>query len=119
MTKTIEEKVTKLPAWVCVQDEAQKSAANIELFTDEQIDTTRLIADRAEAIYDCKGVYVNWRKKFSVIKLDRVYGDPNVKAAIALKEFAESHGFEKVYIKSSHSIKFTAKRVEKKACNAV
>ena len=38
---------------------------------------------------------------------------------VALKEFAESHGFEKVYIKSSHSIKFTAKRIEKKACNTV
>ena len=103
----------KLPAWVCRMDEAQKSAENIGLFTDEQIEITRLIAEQAEAVYTFKGIYVNFRKNKSVIKLDRVYGEPTLSATIALKEFAKGFGFEKVWIKSSHSIKFEAIRIEK------
>ena len=67
----------------------------------------------AENIYESRQVFVNFRKNICVVKLDRVYGEPNLKAAIALKEFAEASGFEKSWIKSSHSIKFVADRVEK------
>ena len=112
-TKIVDGTETKLAAWICRMDESQKSAANIGLFTDEQIEITRLIAAQAEDIYTCKGIYVNFRKNKSVIKLDRVYGEPTLSAAIALKEFAEGFGFEKVWVKSSHSIRFEAKRVEK------
>lgn len=111
MNDTIDEKETKLPAWICKMDEKQKSAVNIGLFTAEQIAMTRDISERAKDIYTCKDVYINFRKNFSVIKLYKVYGEPNKKAAIALKEYAEANGFEKVFIRGSHSIKFTAKRV--------
>lgn len=112
MDKIIDEKATKLPAWVCRMDEAEKSAKNIGLFTDLQIEQTREIAEMAEDIYMFKGIYVNFRQKIAVVKLDRVYGEPNLKAAIALKEYAEECGFEKQWIRGSHSVKFTAKRAE-------
>ncbi len=113
MTKIIDEKETKLPAWICKLDEAEKSAKNIGLFTDEQIEITRELKERAEDIYTFKGIYVNFRQGKAVIKLYKVYGEPNTEATIALKEFAKANGFEKFYIRGSHSIKFEAKRIEK------
>lgn len=109
----IDEQKSHLPGWVCRMDADQKSAVNIELFTDEQIEETRKIAEMAEDIYTFKGIYVNFRKNLAVVKLDRVVGEPNLKASIALKEYAEAVGFEKIWIRGSHSIKFTAKRHEK------
>ena len=109
----VDEQKSALPGWICVQDADDKSAANMVLFTDEQIEQTHDIAERAADIYTFKGLYVNFRKNLAVIKLDRVYGEPNVKAAIALKEYAEALGFEKIWIKGTHSIRFTARRYEK------
>jgi len=112
MIKIIDEKECKLPGWFCKQDAGEKSDVNIELFTDEQIRITRELHERASDIYTFKGIYTNFRKNKSVVKLDHVYGEPtSTEAALALAEWAKAYGFEKVYIRGSHSIKFTAPRV--------
>jgi len=114
MTKIIDEKECKLPGWVCKKDAGEKSEANIGLFTDEQIRITRELHERASDIYTFKGIYTNFRKNKSVVKIDHVLGDPtSVEAAIELTAWAKAYGFEKVWIRGSGSIKFSAPRVEK------
>ena len=113
MTKIIDEKECKLPGWFCKKDAGEKSDVNIELFTDEQIKITRELHDRASNIYTFKGIYTNFRQKTAVVKLDRVIGEPtSIRAAIDLNEWAEANGFTKQWIRGSHSIKFSAPRVE-------
>ena len=94
-------------------NEAIAAATKAGLYTAEQIEATRQISERAENIYDCKGIQVKFSRNISTIKLDRVFGEPNLEDAIALKEYAEACGFEKSWLRSSHSIKFVAPRAEK------
>jgi hypothetical protein len=110
MTEIIDEKKTTLPAWKCILDADKRSQENLHLFTSEHQAVTEELAARAENIYPCKGVYVNFRKGMSAVKLHCVRGEYNTEAAIALGDWAIVHGFEKFYIRGSGSIKFTKKR---------
>jgi hypothetical protein len=57
-------------AWVAVQDARMRSLANASLYTDAQKLKAERIKLALELVYKTKGAYINYRKKFIVIKLD-------------------------------------------------
>ena len=109
-----DESRSKLPAFICKRDVAQKSDANIVRFTQAQIAMAYELAAMADNAYFSKEVFVTFRKHIVTVKMHKVTGPVSAFVAQELNDFAELNGFEKQPFNSkNNSIQFTAKRIEK------
>ena len=97
-----------LPGWICTLDADEQTAKYIDDFDPQHVEVVRFLAAQAESVYDCQGIYVNFRKNRSVIKINRIIGEPNLAAAESLQQSAESFGFERRYNSKSNSIRYYA-----------
>ena len=61
----------KIPAYVCVQDIKRRDAENEELYSVAQSTVGAALLAHIEAVYIRSNVYMNYRKKFIAVKVNK------------------------------------------------
>lgn len=107
-----DESKSALPAWVCLDDAEEQTERLFPETDTKQLEIMQDLKAQAENIYICKKVWFNLKPNVASIKIERADGVNNLAASLALKEWAESVGFNKTWLKKSNSVVFKAKRLQ-------
>lgn len=97
IAKQLKNDETALPAFVAYLDAKKRNAANIKLWdTSAKAEADRLTEAVTQA-YSRSRVYVNYRKNFIAIKVDKpTRHDMVSQKAAALDTYADLQGYERV-----------------------
>lgn len=69
LTKEIDTNPARF-AWFAVKDEARRSRENAATYTSQQRGAAETVRDLLDLAYAYKGIYINYRKTFIVVKMD-------------------------------------------------
>ena len=86
------EQEMQLPKWICAVDAKKRDAANKSLYTAAQRAQGDSLKLAIESVYGRSKVYMNYRKKFIVVKVDKPHvADRLSTAAVKLDCWCETN----------------------------
>jgi hypothetical protein len=86
------EQEMQLPKWICAADVKKRDAANKKNYTAAQLAQGDSLKLAVESVYGRSKVYMNFRKKFIVVKVDKPHiADRLSTAAVKLDCWCETN----------------------------
>lgn len=102
---TDDENRSALPAWVCKQDAAERSAEAESLYSEDEQDYGVRLRFQVEVAYFRSTVYMEFRKKFISISVYKPTQLDSVSADVErLDRYCEENGIEKVRTKGRNFV---------------